>query len=133
MKYSPRNKGFTVNKTTSQRLLLWSIAIIAVVSIGQVPPISQDVNYHHFADKQTLFGIPNMWNVLSNFPFLLVGLYGLRYAIREKDTLQSALFRRDNLFYRHLAHTLAVTMHLAPMVILYAMVLAKSGLTCNIT
>lgn len=78
-----------MNKTTSQRILLWSIAIIAVVSIGQIPPISQDVGYHHFADTQTLFGIPNMWNVLSNFPFLLVGLYGLRYALREKSKLQS--------------------------------------------
>lgn len=69
------------------RMLLWLIAIIAVVSISQFPPISQDLDYHHFADRETLFGIPNMYNVLSNLPFLLVGIYGLVFVRREKARL----------------------------------------------
>ena len=32
--------------------------------------------YHRFADQQTLLGIPNFWNVVSNLPFILVGAVG---------------------------------------------------------
>lgn len=41
-------------------------------------PIPQDVEYHLFADGRSLFGLPNFCNVLSNLPFLLVGLLGIR-------------------------------------------------------
>ena len=42
-----------------------------------VPPIPQPQIYHGFADQQTLLGIPNFWNVVSNLPFILVGALGL--------------------------------------------------------
>ena len=42
------------------------------------PPILQDQKYHAFGDTRTIFGIPNFWNVVSNIPFLLVGILGLR-------------------------------------------------------
>ena len=42
-------------------------------------PIPQDPAYHRFADGRTLFGISNFWNVVSNLPFLIVGLWGLAY------------------------------------------------------
>jgi hypothetical protein len=44
-----------------------------------VPPIPQDQSYHQFADQRTIFGIPNFWNVVSNFPFLAVGAAGLAH------------------------------------------------------
>ena len=43
-----------------------------------VPPIAQDPRYHAFADGRTLHGVPNFWNVISNVPFLLVALYGIK-------------------------------------------------------
>jgi hypothetical protein len=42
-----------------------------------VPRIAQDESYHHFADLRAIAGIPNFWNVVSNLPFALVGIYGL--------------------------------------------------------
>src|SRR5262245_35718081 len=42
-----------------------------------LPPISQDQNYHHFADQRTILGIPHFWNVVSNLPFIAVGVAGL--------------------------------------------------------
>lgn len=78
-----------MNETISKRMILWCVAIIAVVSISQFPPISQNLDYHQFAHQNKLFGIPNMHNVLSNIPFLMVGLYGLFFVIREKATLHS--------------------------------------------
>lgn len=41
------------------------------------PEIPQPQSYHAFADSRALLGIPNFWNVVSNLPFLLVGIAGL--------------------------------------------------------
>jgi hypothetical protein len=57
--------------------LLLAVAIAAIAMTVFVPRIPQDETYHHFADARTIAGIPNFWNVISNFPFLLVGIYGL--------------------------------------------------------
>jgi len=35
------------------------------------------MSYHLFADQRTISGIPNFANVLSNIPFLFIGMYGL--------------------------------------------------------
>lgn len=40
-------------------------------------PIAQDPAYHAFADRRTLFGVPNAADTLSNLAFLAVGLWGL--------------------------------------------------------
>lgn len=64
--------------TQSHRVLL--IVATAVAAIGGMlllDPIPQDADYHRFADRRTLLGIPNFWNVASNLPFLLAGGVGL--------------------------------------------------------
>jgi hypothetical protein len=40
--------------------------------------------YHDFADKRTLFGLANALDVLSNIPFVLVGLWALLWLARER-------------------------------------------------
>lgn len=50
-------------------------ALIAVVFVGATP---QDIAYHNFVDKRKLLGVPNFLNVMSNLPFLIVGLFGWR-------------------------------------------------------
>ena len=61
---------------------------MALVAIGGafvlIPPIPQDPAYHLFADSRALFGIPNAWDVLSNLPFLIVGLWGLSLIRRHR-------------------------------------------------
>ncbi|MET0656656.1 MAG: hypothetical protein ABW110_00665, partial [Steroidobacteraceae bacterium] len=42
-----------------------------------VKPIPQDPGYHLFADARQIGGIANFWNVVSNLPFLVVGIVGL--------------------------------------------------------
>jgi len=56
-------------------LLLLSIVITTLVVI-LAPPVSQDQGYHNFADQRNISGIPHFWNVITNFPFLLVGITG---------------------------------------------------------
>jgi hypothetical protein len=59
---------------------------LAVVAMGgavfAMPPIAQDPSYHAMADRRTLAGVPNMLNVVSNLPFLFVGLVGLTMVAR---------------------------------------------------
>ncbi len=62
--------------------ILWAIIVVSLVAVGFVPPIPQDLEYHNFADQSVYFGIPNTWDVLSNVPFVLIGLYGL-FATRK--------------------------------------------------
>ena len=63
--------------------LLIVLAVMAVIAMFYVRPFAQAPAYHHFADQRTYLGIPNFWNVITNLPFLLVGMLGMR-------TLQSA-------------------------------------------
>ena len=57
--------------------IIWSIAILAVVGVFSLPPLAQDPEYHNFADDRTILGIPNFYDVISNLPFLMVGVSGL--------------------------------------------------------
>jgi hypothetical protein len=45
-------------------------------------PIPQDLQYHDFADKRKIAGIPNFWDVASNLPMFFIGLFGLAYSLR---------------------------------------------------
>lgn len=75
--------------TTAQKSLslLWLTAcIIAVCTVFLfVPSLPQDESFHLFADGRTLFGIPNFFNVISNLPFLIVGVAGLWKARTASD------------------------------------------------
>lgn len=56
--------------------ILAFVPILAVVAMFFVDPIPQDPGYHSFADSRPIGGISNFWNVLSNLPFLVVGIFG---------------------------------------------------------
>ncbi|PPS14670.1 hypothetical protein GOBAR_AA05936 [Gossypium barbadense] len=59
-------------------LYVWGVAILCFVVLMIVTPaIPQSQEYHNFADQREFFGIPNMLNVISNFPFLVIGVIGL--------------------------------------------------------
>ncbi|MBS1859291.1 MAG: alkaline phytoceramidase [Acidobacteria bacterium] len=53
-------------------------AVLIALVFAMVPPVMQDPAYHAFADRRTLWGVPNFWNVITNAGFLLVALYGLK-------------------------------------------------------
>ncbi|CAA6660591.1 unnamed protein product [Spirodela intermedia] len=57
----------------------WAAAVVCFLVLMVVTPaIPQSQEYHQFADQRRLFlGIPNTLNVISNFPFLVVGIIGL--------------------------------------------------------
>ena len=60
-------------------ILLSFFALVALFLLIASDPVSQDSAYHNFIDTRLYFGIPNFWNVISNLPFIIVGLIGLYY------------------------------------------------------
>ncbi len=56
--------------------IILTVAAVGVIGSLFVPRIPQDPAYHQFADNRTLLGIPNFWNVVTNIPFVLVGIFG---------------------------------------------------------
>ena len=66
---------------------LYGLMIVSLVALLPLPPLLQDQTYHQFADQRELFGIPNFWNVVSNLPFIAVGLAGLLRFRRDATTL----------------------------------------------
>ncbi len=58
-----------------------ALALVALFTF--TAPLPQDPAYHAFADSRTIAGINNFWNVASNLPFLIVGLWGTVYVLRN--------------------------------------------------
>jgi hypothetical protein len=71
------------------RTRYWRAAILGVMALGSLAvvaalgPLAQDALYHGFADTRVVFGIPNFANVVSNLPFLAVGIVGLAWCRRQ--------------------------------------------------
>ncbi len=65
-----------MTKKTKYWILL-SFTLTAIVVTLMLRPIPQDVGYHQFADQRRILNIPNFSNVVSNLPFLFVGVFGL--------------------------------------------------------
>jgi hypothetical protein len=86
-----------------RRPIVW-ILILLVLAGGAaffiVPPIAQPQWYHNFADQRFLLGIPNFWNVISNLPFFLVGVWGVGYLVSEQSlqTIDGSIERWMYLF-----------------------------------
>jgi len=66
-----------MNRTHRIRLL-WAVTAASLLLPWLLPRIPQDPAYHAFADRVAALGIANFWNVVSNLPFLVVGIAGLR-------------------------------------------------------
>lgn len=73
--------------TTSRRIIAAVTAGLAVLLLlfAVTAPIPQDPAYHVFADTRRILSVPNFWNVVSNLPFLFVGIWGL-WTITQMDS-----------------------------------------------
>jgi hypothetical protein len=57
--------------------LFIAVTAITLVAVFLAPPIAQPLSFHHFADSRALWGMPNFGNVVSNVPFVVIGIYGI--------------------------------------------------------
>lgn len=67
----------------SLRLRIALLILVSVAGIGgywwYAGPTPQPLAYHKFADQRPLAGVPNALNVLSNLPFIVVGVMGIAF------------------------------------------------------
>jgi hypothetical protein len=56
-------------------------------------PMPQPLDYHDFADQRQLLGVPHALNVLSNAPFLIVGVLGLAFVVRDSPQRHKAFIQ----------------------------------------
>jgi hypothetical protein len=57
--------------------------LIGVFFLHRIP---QNPAYHLFADSRSIWGIPNFFNVISNLPFFVAGMWGLIHTIPNRQT-----------------------------------------------
>jgi len=87
-------------------LLLLLSSVITALVIMLVPPVSQDPAYHNFADQRYILGIPHFWNVVTNIPFLVLGITGfLKIHKQELTGILPDLFRAYLTFFLGLVLT----------------------------
>ena len=58
-------------------LVILSIAFLILCLVFYLPAIPQNQSYHNFADQREFLSIPNFLNVLSNLPYVVVGIMGV--------------------------------------------------------
>lgn len=69
---------------------LWIVAATGLVSFTALclaPPIPLWPGYHEFADQRVIFGIRRGFDVLSNLPFILLGIWGLAFVLHNTERL----------------------------------------------
>jgi hypothetical protein len=67
-----------MNMIASKRLIFWlaGLASLALLFLF-TQPYPQPSAYYLFADGRSMLSVPNFWNVVSNLPFLFIGIWGL--------------------------------------------------------
>jgi hypothetical protein len=71
-------------RQTSIRLMI-AVTLLSVTALCLLSPIPLGAGYHDFADKRNLLHISNSFDVLSNIPFMIVGLWGLGALLRKSS------------------------------------------------
>ena len=58
--------------------IIVAITAVSIIAVFSMDPIAQDPAYHHFADRRGTLNIPNIYNILSSLPFVIIGIMGMR-------------------------------------------------------
>lgn len=59
------------------------ISLVCIVGALFLPAMPQLPGYHGLADDRSFWGLPNMLNIITNIPFTLVGIAGIRLLAKE--------------------------------------------------
>jgi hypothetical protein len=102
-----------MNKRFGFRARVWLVALLVLVGLVAVfilPPLRQFQGYHQFADQHGVLGIPNFLNVVSNGPLLLVGLMGLRFLARKRQSTEPGGFVESSERWAYIVFFFGVTL-----------------------
>jgi len=79
-----------------KHLIVLVVALVPVVGMLLIEPIAQPEEYHAFADRREIFGVENFWDVVSNVPFVLVGILGLGWVLFGARVGEGSSFREGS-------------------------------------
>jgi len=65
-------------------LLLACFTVASLLLVFAQPPFGQDLDYHRFADRRAFLGVTNFFGVVSNLPFVIVGVAGINFCLRNR-------------------------------------------------
>ena len=77
----------TITRRKAGTLLILLFGAVSVIGFIYSGPVPQDLSYHGFSDNATYWRVPNTLNVLSNVPFLVVGLMGVLVLLHKPKSL----------------------------------------------
>jgi len=79
----------TLDSTRIKHIVLILFSVGCLIIAFSFSPIGQDPSFHNFADQRQMFGVPNFFNVVTNLPFVLIGIVGLIYIFRRSPDAQN--------------------------------------------
>ena len=82
---SLKSSAVSFGVVSRELLILAALAASLAVLILGFAPIQQPSGYHDLADQRSILGIAHFWNVVSNAPFLVIGL--IRHRIKPTTML----------------------------------------------
>lgn len=77
-----------IETSNTHTALLWTAVLATAASVLALalPPIPQDPAYHKFADSRVFLNMPNVLDVLSNIPLVVLGIIGIALCVKKGDT-----------------------------------------------
>jgi hypothetical protein len=93
------------DSATLKNALLVGVSLGTIVVAVVADPVAQDPLYHLFADERPMAGVPNFMNVMSNLPFLFVGIWGWRIIASNEETVMPTTKLAWNVFFFGIALT----------------------------
>jgi hypothetical protein len=63
------------------------VAVTVALATILLPRFAQPQSYHDFADQRSWLGVRNFWDVASNLPFAVIGIWGMAFVLflRRED------------------------------------------------
>jgi hypothetical protein len=85
------SSGNTSVTESGRPILLLVVIVGSLAAALPIPPVFQDQAYHAFADQHALFDIPRFSDIVTNLPFLVIGIAGLQICLngRVKESRRS--------------------------------------------
>jgi hypothetical protein len=78
----------------AREFLFLLVTLAAVIATFAHAPVVQNLAYNHFADTRSFMGIPYFLDVVSNLPYLIVGLVAFDFLRGRDDPRFKAAFAR---------------------------------------
>lgn len=71
-------------------IILIVVTACSIFLLFSFSRIEQDPSYHNFADQRKILGVSNFYNVITNLPFVIIGVVGLLFFLQRKgDNIDS--------------------------------------------